>query len=75
MAAVKLGDRSLSRFEEEIETALRLWKQASIAYVEHLRRHGCLATVPTHVLKGVKVLGRGESEDFIAEESLVAPSH
>ena len=33
IAALKLGDRRIGRFDEEIAVALRVWKQARRAYM------------------------------------------
>jgi hypothetical protein len=42
VAALKLGDRQTSRCEEKINAALRAWKDARQAYMQHLRYHECL---------------------------------
>jgi hypothetical protein len=42
IAALKLGDRQTSRFDEEINAVLRAWTNARRAYMEHLQDHGCL---------------------------------
>ena len=42
IAAIKLGDQRIGRFDEEITVALRVWKQARWAYTRDLQEHGCL---------------------------------
>jgi predicted transcriptional regulator len=42
IAALKLGDQRIGRFDEEIAVALRVWKQARRAYMRDLEAHGCL---------------------------------
>ena len=41
IAAVKLGDRGDSGFDEEIRVAIWAWHHARQAYVEHVFDHGC----------------------------------
>ena len=41
IAAVKLGDRDISRFDEEIRVALRAWQRARHIYIWHVLDHGC----------------------------------
>src|SRR5260370_36121334 len=41
IAALKLGDRRVSGFEEEIRVALSAWQHSRRAYVEHVLDHGC----------------------------------
>jgi hypothetical protein len=41
IAAVKLGDKRTTRFEEEIRTALNAWQSARRAYLQHCAEHGC----------------------------------
>ena len=41
IAALKLGDQRIDRFDQEIAVALRVWKQARRAYMGHLQEHGC----------------------------------
>jgi hypothetical protein len=41
IAALKLGDRRVSGFDEEIRVALWAWQQSRRAYVEHVLDHGC----------------------------------
>ena len=41
IAAVQLGDRRVSGFDEEIRVALWAWQHSRRAYVEHVLDHGC----------------------------------
>ncbi len=41
VAALGLGDRDLSRFEEEVELVLQSWKHALRAYIQHVQDHRC----------------------------------
>ena len=41
IAAVKLGDRKASGFDEEIRVAMWAWHHARQAYVQHVLDHGC----------------------------------
>ena len=41
IAAVQLGDRRVSGFDEEIRIALRAWRLSRRAYVQHVLDHGC----------------------------------
>ena len=41
IAAVKLGDKCISHFEEEIGVAVNAWQNARRAYIRHCAEHGC----------------------------------
>ena len=41
MAALALGNRKVSRFNQEIRVALRAWQHARHAYLQHVLDHGC----------------------------------
>jgi hypothetical protein len=41
IAALQLGDRRVSHFEEEIDSVVRAWKHARKAFMQHITDHGC----------------------------------
>ncbi len=41
MAALQLGDRKVSEFDEELRIALRGWHKARHIYMQRVMDHGC----------------------------------
>ena len=41
IAAIQLGDRKVSEFDEEIRIALGAWHKARHVYMQHILDHGC----------------------------------
>ena len=41
IAALKLGERDTSTFDEEIRIALGAWHKARHVYMQHILDHGC----------------------------------
>ena len=41
MAAIHLGDRKVSKLDEEIRIALRAWHKTRYVYMRHILDHGC----------------------------------
>jgi hypothetical protein len=41
MAALQLGDRKVSEFDEELRITLRAWYKARHVYLQHIMDHGC----------------------------------
>jgi hypothetical protein len=41
IAAIQLGDRKVSEFDEEICIAVRAWHEARHVYMQHILDHGC----------------------------------